>query len=347
MSYTFEKDRLAKYLAEYIKGYLFVEFSDEFMKRLNIEDVAKGVRVPIDPRDLKRFSGGSGVSATEIAGNMVRVVGCDPNFKYANAYKKFMGRFFNERLPQDVLMTGVKAVEAGNMQEACIHFRAALFLEPDMMEAMYNYARVCREMYNSSDDEIFIGMCKAESTEAFEKLTEDYPDFDQPYFFLGYAYLNMGLYEKAGLAWEKFLPIAKDHQAAQEAAQRLREIAEPRRIEAGCNAVISGRYAEGIGILSGFAASGYETWWPLHFYLGVAYEEVGNMDAAEREYKRTLQLNAADMGSMEGLIRIYKGRGQDELAEKYEKKKSIIEENLRADAQEQSENPEANSDGEK
>ena len=157
----------------------------------------------------------------------------------------------------------------------------------------------------------------------------------------------MGLYEKAGLAWEKFLPIAKDHQAAQEAAQRLREIAEPRRIEAGCNAVISGRYAEGIGILSGFAASGYETWWPLHFYLGVAYEEVGNMDAAEREYKRTLQLNAADMGSMEGLIRIYKGRGQDELAEKYEKKKSIIEENLRADAQERSENPESNSDGEK
>ena len=71
------------------------------------------------------------------------------------------------------------------------------------------------------------------------------------------------------------------------------------------------------------------------------------MDAAEREYKRTLQLNAADMGSMEGLIRIYKGRGQDELAEKYEKKKSIIEENLRADAQERSENPESNSDGEK
>ena len=218
----------------------------------------------------------------------------------------------------------VKAVENGKMQEACIHFRAALFLEPDMMEAMYNYARVCREMYQSSDDENFIGMCKAESTEAFEKLTEDYPDFDQPYFFLGYAYLNMGLYEKAGLAWEKFIPMAKDPHAAQEASQRLREIAEPRRIEAGCNAVISGRYAEGIGILSGFAASGYETWWPLHFYLGAAYEELGELDAAEREYRRTLQLNAADIGSMDGLIRIYKRLGQSELAEKYEKKKSIF-----------------------
>ena len=324
MSYTFEKDRLAKYLTENLKGYLFVEFSDEFMKRLDIENVAKGLRVPIDPRDLKRFSGGDGVSATEIAGNMVRVVGCDPHFKYASGYKKFMKKFFNEKLPQDVLMTGVKAVENGKMQEACIHFRAALFLEPDMMEAMYNYARVCREMYQSSDDENFIGMCKAESTEAFEKLTEDYPDFDQPYFFLGYAYLNMGLYEKAGLAWEKFIPMAKDPHAAQEASQRLREIAEPRRIEAGCNAVISGRYAEGIGILSGFAASGYETWWPLHFYLGAAYEELGELDAAEREYRRTLQLNAADIGSMDGLIRIYKRLGQSELAEKYEKKKSIF-----------------------
>lgn len=327
MSYTFEKDRLAKYLAEHIKSYLFVEFSDEFMQKLGITDVAKDVRVPIDPRDLKRFAGGSGVSAAEIAGNMVIVVGCDPGFRYAEAYKKIMAKFFNERLPQDVLMAGVRAVNDRRMAEACIHFRAALFLEPDMKEAMYNYARVCREMYQDSEDEEFIGMCKAESIEVFETLTEDYPDFDQPYFFLGYAYLNMGLYEKAGLAWEKFLPIAKDPQAAQEAAQRLREIAEPRRIESGCNAVISGRFAEGIGILSGFTASGYETWWPLHFYLGTAYEELGNYDNAEREYKRTLQLNAADTGSMDGLIRIYKSLGKTELAGKYEKKKRIVKEN--------------------
>lgn len=334
MSYKFEKDRLARYFAKYLKRYLFVEFSDEFMEKLNIKDVAKDVKVPINPYDLEKFSGGEGISATEIAENMVWVVGCDPNFKYAQAYKKFMERFFNNHLAQDVLMMGVKAIEHDDMENACIHFRAALFLDSEMMEAMYNYARVCREMYRASEDEEFIGMCKAEALETFEQLTIDYPDFDQPYFFLGYAYLNMGLYEKAGLAWEKYLHIAKDPNGANEASQRLREIEKPRRIEAGCNAVIRGNYQEGIAILAGFIGSDYDTWWPLHFYMGIAYEETGNDIMAESEYKRTLRLNAASLDAMDGLIRIYKNRNDTESACKYEKKKEIVKQNFVADADE-------------
>ncbi len=327
--YIFENDRLNKYFSKYLKSFLFVEFSDEFMQKLDITDIAKGVKVPIDPHDLKKFAGGEGVSTTQIAENMVWVVGCDPNFKYAEAYKQFMKLFFNEKLSEDIFMRGVAAVQENDLENACIHFRATLFLEPNMMTAMYNYARVCREIYLSADDEEIIGSFKAEAFTIFEELTIQYPDFDEPYFFLGYAYLNMGLYEKAGLTWEKYLPIAKNPQALQEIAKRLREIDMPRKIESGCNAIISGKYQEGLNILLTFVGSDYDTWWPLHFYIATAYEELGNDVLAEDEYKKTLRLNAASIDSMDGLIRIYNKRGDEENINKYKRKKELVCQNYK------------------
>ena len=333
MSDILKKDRIGKYFKQHLSKFLFVEFSDEFMKKLRIDDIAKGVRVPIMPQDLRDFAGGEGVSATKIAENMVWVVGCDPNFKYAEDYRKYMKRFFNEQLPKDVLMMGVSAVNHEDYENACIHFRAALFLEPNMMEAMYNYARVCREMYMNSEDGEYIGWFKAESIDAFEQLTIDHPDFDQPYYFLGYAYLNLGLYEKAGLAWETFMTKAKDPQIVQEIGQRLRQIAEPRKIEQGCNAVISGRYQEGLNILISFLGSDYDTWWPLHFYLGTAYEELGNDVMAIEEFKTALKYNAASLDSIDGLIRTYTRCGDEAMVNKYTQKKEIIIKNLKADAE--------------
>lgn len=333
MSEILKNDRVVKYFDKYLKSFLFVEFSDEFMQKLKIDDIAKDVKVPIMPKDLENFAGGEGISATKFAENMVWVVGCNPNFKYADAYREYMARFFDKKLAQDVLMVGVNAVKKEDFLTACIHFRAALFLEPDMMEALYNYARVCREIYAKSDDEEYIGRFKAESIEAFEELTIKYPDFEQAYYFLGYAYLNMGLYEKAGLTWEKYMPISKDPQGVQEIAQRLREIAEPRKIEEGCNAVISGKYQEGLSMLLGFLSTGYETWWPLHFYLATAYEELGNDTMAINEYKRTLQLNAASFDAMEGLVRLYEKAGDKEMADKYAQKIEIIKAHFEEDAE--------------
>ena len=333
MGYDLKNDRIVKYLDKYIKSFLFVEFSPEFMKKLKIDDIVTGVRVPLNPRDLKDFAGGEGVSATQIAENMLYVIGCNPNFKYAREYKEYMARFFKDSLAKDVLMAGVSYVQAKDLTVACIHFRAALALEPNMKEAMYNYARICREIYVDTDpeDEEKIGRFKAEFIDALEQLTIDYPDFDQPFYFLGYAYLNMGLYEKAGLTWEKFITICQDPSVMAEITQRLGQISEPRKIEQGCNHVISGRYQEGLITLMQFQNSNYDTWWPLHFYLGIAYEELGNDLMAKTEYEKTLKLNAAQMEAMEGLIRIFTRENNQEMIDKYTKKKAIVEENLKLD----------------
>ena len=77
----------------------------------------------------------------------------------------------------------------------------ALFVDPDSADALYCYGRACRDAYEKGEGEEYVGRFKAESLEAFEKLTLKKPDFDMGFYFLGYGYLNLGLYVKAKLTW--------------------------------------------------------------------------------------------------------------------------------------------------
>lgn len=322
----FNNDRVHKYFEKYLKTFLFVEFSDEFMDKLGIKDIAGGIRVPIKPQDLKNFAGGDGISAVNIAENMIVVIGCNPNFQYAENYKKYIEKFFDQNLIQDMMMVGIKAVQNGDLDNACIHFRTCIYFAPTMLEAMYNYARVCREMYlgENIDDEQYIGDFKAESLVIFEQLSIMYPEFDESYYFLGYAYLNMGLYEKAALAWESYIELTENVEGIREIKDRLVQLAEPREIENGCNDVIAGRYQSGFNKLIRFMGSNYNTWWPLHFYIATACEELGNVEMAISEYKETLKLNAGSVDAINGLIRLYTAKGDGEMIEKYTKKKEIV-----------------------
>ena len=68
-----------------------------------------------------------------------------------------------------------------------------------------------------SEDDEEIGNFKAESMEYFEKMTLVHPEVPAGHYYLGFAYINMGLSTKAKIAWEEFLedlaqvllPIAK------------------------------------------------------------------------------------------------------------------------------------------
>ena len=52
---------------------------------------------------------------------------------------------------------------------------------------------------------------------------------------------------------------------------------------------------------------------------------------AKLSYEKTLRLNAAQLEAMDGLIRIFTQENNDEIVEKYTKKKAIVEKNLKLD----------------
>ena len=310
--------RLDGYFKDRLKDTAFVELSLGAMGGL-----LDGVPVPLSAEDV-RDSAGKGIDAGRLAKNMIYVIGCDPAFPYVNSYIGFIKRAFDDRLIKMICSDGLGALVDGKAKEACIFFRAALQLDPDDADAMYGYARACRDVYAESEDDTEIGNFKAESIDYFEKLTLEHPEVAEGHYYLGYGYMNMGLYVKAEIAFRTYLKLMPEGEEADEVRERLAQLRDPVEIEKGCNEVIAGRYENGIEALEKYLDTGAKTWWPLHYYLGVAYRMTGDDEQATERFRNVLRLNASNVETMDELADIYAKSGDKELEEKYRKKAALV-----------------------
>lgn len=327
------EDRIGKYFRKYLNRFVFAEFSEEFMSKSKAGDLMKGVPIPLRKKEIKDFAGGDGIPMLVLAENMTWVMGCDPHFKYTKDYVAILSKLYNYKLYEGMLKEGRDAAERGEMDNACIHFRACLCMQHNYMHGMYSYARACRAMYLSSRNEEYVGRFKAEALDWFEMLTEEHPRFAQGYYYLGYAYLNMGLYTKADIAWKNFIRFSRNGKDKKEIRTRLAQIAEPLRIETGYNKIMAGRYEEGIMDLEPFLRSRFNDWWPLYYYLGVAYEMTGARADAVSAFKKALQLNGSHIETMRELLRIYEDEGDKANIKKYREKIKLIEEAMEEERQ--------------
>jgi tetratricopeptide (TPR) repeat protein len=321
-------DRVARYLKTYATRFVFDTFSEDFLKRGDVPFM-RDVPIPLREGDLEAFRSREGLPVARIEENMARVMGAAPSFPHTGAYIEFLRRGMGERAAAGLIREAENAAEREEYDEACIGFRAALCLEPQNLAAMYGYARVCRAMYlagkdNERDGE-YVGRFKAEALEYFELTTEAHPRFPEAHYYLGYAYLNLGLYQKARLAWERYLACSSHPADRSEIKERMRLLADPIEIERGCNAILAGRLAEGAAALEPYLRSEYGDWWPLFHYLGVAYVGLHRRDEALDMFKRVLRLNPSHVESMKALADLYGADGNAELSEKYRGKAALIE----------------------
>ena len=96
--------------------------------------------------------------------------------------------------------------------------------------------------------------------------------------------------------------------------------------------MLAGRFAEGIAVLAGYKEDErFNTWWPLWYYLGVAYEASEELEEAEKCYLRVLQLSPSNVEAMESLAAYYKACGEMEKAEKYTRKIEVVKHNAQLD----------------
>ncbi len=325
------EDRIGKYFKKYLNKFVFAEFSEEFMAKSKIGHLMKGVPIPLRKKEVKDFAGGEGIDFLVLAENMAWVMGCDPHFKHTKDYVAILTKLYNRKLEEGILKKGRDAAEIGEMDYACIMFRATLCINKEYLHGMYSYARACRAMYLASRNEEYVGRFKAEALDWFELVTEAHPRFANGYYYLGYAYLNLGLYAKASLAWQNFLRFSRHAKDKKEIRTRIQQIEEPVQIEAGCNHILAGRIDEGMPILEHFATTKFEDWWPLHYYLGVGYEQMGQREDAILSFKRALQLNGSHLESMKELLKMYEEDDDRANIKKYAEKIKMIEEGIEAD----------------
>lgn len=350
--------RITKYLTPKLENYIFDELSPTYLEKAGVKDIMLGVPVPIDKTDL------SGISVLKLTQNMSFVLGCDPNFKYADKYIEYILKNFDERFADGLIAQGAGMAEKEDFEGAVIQFRAALQIDPENAEAYYCYGRGLKDCYeHEENDEEYIGNFKAEAMEAFETCTIKNPEFADAFYYLGYCYVNMGLYMKAKLTWDEYARLTakilienppKDESfrkemenTFQEIQDRLSQLEAPCQIEKGYNMILSGKYEDGIKVLKRFTDSEYKTWWPLWYYLATAYTnlgllaegEVGTVDdvaasafeEAIRNHLEVLKLSPSNENSMEELIDLYSKLGNSEKVDKYVKKLEVVKHNRALD----------------
>ena len=193
------------------------------------------------------------------------------------------------------------------MDNACIHFRAALMhavqiictCDVQLCKSLQSHVSCTAEMKNMWEDS---RRKPWNGLNCWQKLIRR---FAQGYYYLGYAYLNLGLYAKADITWREFHDVsASNNKDKKEIRKRLDQITEPRQIEAGCNEITAGKYEDGISLLEPFLSSRFNDWWPLHYYLGVAYEMTGRRSEAVSAFRKVLQLNGSHLETMKELMSI-------------------------------------------
>jgi len=326
------EDRIGHYLVPHLEDYVFDELSDSYLDRAGIADILMGVPIPINKKNMMKLS------TVDIARSMAFVIGCDPNFDYAPNYIAYIKRIFGNEFVKALIADGVDGAAKHDYDYACIQFRAAIQIEPENVDALYCYGRACKDAYELGEDEEFVGRFKAESLDAFEQVTLRKPDFAEAYYFLGYGYVNLGLYIKAQLTWQEYMKLteAQASDAAvselrKEIQMRLESLTEPVEVEKGYNLVLSGRFEEGIEALARFKDGKYKDWWPLWYYLGTAYSQLELDEEAVAHFRHVLQLSPSNLETMEELVAVYHRMGEEEMAAKYEKKMKVVKANMELD----------------
>ncbi len=312
-------DRIGAYLRSHTDDFVFDELSENYLKKAELTEVLTGVPVPIRKTEL------NSISTLAIARNMAFIMGCDPRFKYRENYIAFIMKFFDQRFAQGLIADGVEAAQRNEFEYACIQFRAAMVIDPSSIDAVYCYGRACKDVYENGEEEDLIARFKAESIEAFEEVTLRKPDFAESYYFLGYGYINLGLYVKAKLTWEEFVKLSGDEEKKKEIRERLALLKEPVEIEEGYNMILSGRMAEGAEILSKYTDSRFSDWWPLWYYLGVAHKGMNMAEEAIDDFLKVLRLSPSNTDTMKELVKLYEAAGDEEKAEKYPEEKELLQ----------------------
>ena len=337
-----KKDRISAYLTPLNSEMLFGELSNDFLHMMGGQEILSGIPVPISEGENGQ------IAVRSIVLDMAKVIGADPDFLYADKYMTYIKAVAGDQAEPMLVSEGAKLADEGRFEESCMLLRTALAIEPKSRAALYLYGRACKACYETASEdedqskgEAYIAAFKAESMDIFEVLTMMHPDFAMGYYFLGYAYLNLGLYLKTKLTWDDFLKYSSsaddngsgldDNQLEdlrREIQGMLLDLEDPVAIEKGCNQIMQGDFLGGRDTLSKFKEGRYENWWPLWYYLGVAEASLGNLDVAIADLKKVLTLSPSNTDVMDELAQLYEAAGDTVNAAKYRNKINIVQNNI-------------------
>lgn len=132
-------------------------------------------------------------------------------------------------------------------------------------------------------------------------------------FYLGTVYQWQKSYLKAEKVWQSAIKHSKKTKVKKLIQGKLEEISPYARYEEGYQLVIQGNPQNGLGILSPLLQQ-LPQLWNLHFFIAVAFQQLGEWDQSIHHYGKVLELRGYHQQTAIELSDIYLAKKENEKA---------------------------------
>jgi len=232
------------------------------------------------------------IPSEAIVKGLVTILGADPKFKYNDAYIAFIGNLEADFV-QKIVMSGIQIAEAKRYREAILYFNAALVLEEEQIDALFNMGRAYQDLYESNNDQKLLPFIKY----YYEKTVELAPDFGLVYYALGFFYYNESKYEEAEMQWLHALQCDITYEVKEDVVSALSKVKDRAIYERGKTYILSGRLNEGLELLKSIEEL-HDDWWELNFFIGLGLRLEEAYEEALPYFIKTLNLNSGAIYAM-------------------------------------------------
>lgn len=239
----------------------------------------------IKDHNLEHFS-----SVTLVEG-MIRMLGIDSETPHRQTYLNAL-KAYQPDILDVILAKGMEAASKEAYDEAMLLFRAAIQLEPEHADALYNYGRSLADLAEKHEGTRLETALIDEAIEVFEALAELDPDLAESLYQLGFLYANKKAYIRAADCWQRALALELTEDQVIEIRTLLIQLEDKRIYEEGYNAVLKGYNQEALELLCSLEEK-YPEWWNLFFFIGLAYKGLEQYEDAISCFLRVVQLHPA------------------------------------------------------
>lgn len=252
---------------------------------------------------------------------IVYLIGIDSNFKHNDYYIEIL-KNINPSIASDIVKSGIYKASKEKLIDGLIDFKAAISIEENSIDALYNYSRILENLALKESNEENAKVYLKEAFVALKKIQINYPDNFISYFHLAFHYANEGYNLKARESWEKALTLDISDDIRDEILKNLLKIENKVIFEKGKNYILDGRMQEGLELLHSIETEESD-WVDLNFYLGLAYRYEGKFEKALDYYNKcdNLSQNNDNILNEIGLCSMMLGD--------YEKAKNVLERSLK------------------
>lgn len=242
------------------------------------------------------------------------LLGADESFVHRKAYEHLL-----TKLQKETKIIAYETSEGfekqGNFEEAVLFMRGycSIHKDDDRAQVMLGafYVRLSGGMSFKETQ-----LEKESMMEALRLLESVQPRHEKNVlllFYLATVYRWQKSYLKAEKVWKDALNVSQNSKEKKLVMEKLEEIHPFARYEEGYQLVIQGSPEEGLVLLKPLLQQ-QPLWWNLHFFIAVAYQQLGDWDQAIHHYGQVLEIKGYHQQTAMELSEIYLAMSEHERA---------------------------------